>query len=114
VEAWKARLGLEDARDEKMWSHLTVKVVEAEDASLLGIDGTYEWLPACGMACSTLYRRLQDDVGHVKREHFLFLEPKPPCNPKGDKYVFTSNHHRLLKGKPAKLTPPLAPISGLK
>jgi SNF2 family DNA or RNA helicase/site-specific DNA-cytosine methylase len=99
VKSWKARLGLEDARDEKMWSHLTVKVVDAEDASLFGIDGTYEWLPVCGMACSSLYRRLQDDVGHVKRDQYLFLDPKPLCHPTEDKYVFASNHHRLLKGE---------------
>jgi hypothetical protein len=49
------------------------------------------------MACSSLYRRLQDGVGDLKREKFLFLDSKTLCHPKEDKYVLASNHHRLLK-----------------
>jgi SNF2 family DNA or RNA helicase len=99
VQSWKAQLGLRDAQEEKMWSQLTVKVADAQDAALLDVDGTYEWLHDCGMACSSLYRRLQDDVEEVKHEQFLFLDPKPLCHPKEDKYVFASRHHRLLKGE---------------
>jgi hypothetical protein len=68
----------------------------------------------CGIAYSSLYQRLQDGVGDVKREQFLFLEPKPLCHPNDDKCVFASNHHQLLKEGIRDFMAPLTPILSLE
>ncbi|OMP81469.1 DNA repair protein rad5 [Diplodia seriata] len=102
--SWRAIYGLVQYQKETVPQCLDV-TIPSEDAQLLpeDVSGTYRHLPACGTACSSLYRRLSSSDGsnaHTASEEeanplYLFLDPSRIGPVDQDSFVFSHNHERL-------------------
>jgi SNF2 family DNA or RNA helicase len=93
VPTWWARNEMPDFRNHKQPQYITVKCDENSPPKLrASIDGTYQYLPRCGTACDSLYKRLDDRV-------FLFLDPTRVGDPNQDCFVFSDNTTRLDYGE---------------
>lgn len=92
VPTWWARNEMPDFRAHKQPQCLSVKINEH---SRLGtsLDGEYQYLPRCGTACDSLYKRV--DNGTPRDAMFLFLDPTRVGDPKDDYFVFSKDTHRL-------------------
>jgi hypothetical protein len=93
VPSFQATCGLRDAvlSESKVWDTL---FVEGSSEAALDVDirGIYNWLPECGTALGSLYRReTTDNTPPV----FLFLDPTKVGPPDEDACVFAFDHSRL-------------------
>lgn len=90
VPSWFARLGLVETENDEMPSDLKVKTSDAKlDSS---VSGSYTYLPNCGTACESLYKRV--GPGGLP-DVYLFLESPLIQEPKYDTFVFARDHSRL-------------------
>lgn len=95
VPSWKARLGLAQFIDEKVWSSWKVSVIENPALLELDVDGVYRLLPLCGTANSNLHVR---ESAASRERKYLFLDPQRVGEPKFDRFVIASDHRRLRYG----------------
>lgn len=96
VPSWKARLGLVDHLDDKVWSAVEVRVAENSGCPELDIAGTFTFLPDCGTANSSLHKRASTASTPTK---YLFLDPARVGEPKHDHFVIATSHRRLRYGE---------------
>ena len=93
VPTWWARNEMPDFRNHKQPQCLTVKLGDDAPAMLrASIEGTYQYLPRCGTACDSLYKRTNDGM-------FLFLDPTRVGDPNEDCFVFSDDTTRLEYGE---------------
>lgn len=95
VKTFQAECGLQTNKylNSKTWSHLAVSG-EEEDARGLDVDvrGGYEYLPDCGTALGSLYKKAATgDCPAI----YLFLDPTKHGDPDGDCCVFSLEHDRI-------------------
>ncbi|KAB2572419.1 DNA repair protein RAD5 [Lasiodiplodia theobromae] len=109
--SWRAVYGLVEYQKETVPQQLKVSI-SADDAKLLpqDISGTYEHLPDCGTACSSLYRRLScsDEVPEAA-PLYLFLDPSPIGPVDQDSVVFSNGHERLESNEQREVVTRLKP-----
>lgn len=86
VRSWRNQLGLQDYKDETVPSILEV---HCNNQDLATISRRYEYLPHCGTASNSLYKKLAKD-----ERLFLFLDPDPMGNPDHDSFVFSRDQSR--------------------
>ncbi|KAJ5823911.1 C-5 cytosine methyltransferase [Penicillium robsamsonii] len=95
VRSFQSECGLKDARfvDGKVWDSLFVEGSD-QDISVLDLDvrGIYQFLPDCGTALGTLYKK--EATAHAP-PLFLFLDPAKTGPPDEDACVFAIDHSRL-------------------
>lgn len=92
VPTWWARNEMPDFRAHKQPQYLSVKI--NEDSRLgTSLDGEYHYLPRCGTACDSLYKRVDNES--TRDAMFLFLDPTRVGDPKDDYFVFSRDTHRL-------------------
>ncbi|KAJ5146087.1 C-5 cytosine methyltransferase [Penicillium bovifimosum] len=107
VPSFQATCGLQDAivGKSKVWDSLLVQgpYEECEDAAGLDVDvrGVYNWLPECGTALGSLYRR--EDTTANRPPVFLFLDPAKIGPLDEDACVFAFEHNRRT-GYDARMT----------
>ncbi|KAG8623705.1 hypothetical protein KVT40_008681 [Elsinoe batatas] len=82
--SWLARLQLPGYEDQTVPTELSV---ETRDQATTGLAGTYSYLPRCGTASESLYKR----TGDTETPCYLMLDPDPIGDPKDDSMVFTSD-----------------------
>lgn len=91
VKSWGARLDMKDASTpaERVWSKLNIDIPNMLEKD---VSGTYNYLPKCGTACESLYKR-ESDAGEAPI--YLLLDPDRIGLPQSDKFVFSSDPSRL-------------------
>lgn len=87
VASWWARLGLLDYASHTVPAFLDITV----DAPLAMLSGRYEYLPHCGKASDSLFKRTDP----AQPPMFLFLDPTGTGEPEADCFVFSDNIERL-------------------
>lgn len=92
VPTWWARNEMPDFRAYKQPQYLSVKIGEGSQLGT-SLDGTHRYLPRCGTACDSLYKRVED--APPRHAMFLFLDPTRIGDPKDDCFVFSEDTHRL-------------------
>ncbi|KAL1633340.1 hypothetical protein SLS56_002976 [Neofusicoccum ribis] len=95
--SWRALYGLVSYLGETVPQQLEVSV-PLEDVGLLpeDVSGTYLHLPACGTACSALYRRISPSLSDGESGPlYLFLHPSRIGSVDEDSFVFSRHHERL-------------------
>ncbi|MCJ1251824.1 hypothetical protein MMC30_009062 [Trapelia coarctata] len=95
VPSFKARLGLADFLQEKVWSSWNMSVVGNRHPEL-DVNGVYTLLPDCGTATNNLHRRESAGSDTV---NFLFLDSQRCTEPDHDHFVIASDHRRLRYGE---------------
>ncbi|KAJ5572309.1 C-5 cytosine methyltransferase [Penicillium sp. DV-2018c] len=109
VPSFQATCGLQDDNlaESKVWDTLFIEAPKEAVAALdVDISGLYNWLPECGTALGSLYRKeTTPDTPPV----FLFLDPTKVGPLKEDACVFAFEHSRLpgydVRMTIAELTP---------
>ena len=96
VPSWKARIGLDDFVQEKVWSSWFISAANGTESQASGLEGRYTLLPDCGTATNNLHRREPADAPVQK---YLFLDVAQTTHPKEDRFVISSDHHRLRYGE---------------
>lgn len=88
LPTWQARMEMPEFRDDWQWQYLTV------EATTCGLDigGTYQYLPKCGTANESMYKRMEPTAD---RPVYLFLDPTRVGPPEDDCFVFAHDHCRL-------------------
>ncbi|KAJ4375110.1 hypothetical protein N0V83_002194 [Neocucurbitaria cava] len=89
--SWRSRLGLPDHRAETVPKKINIRSDSAEAKSLTG---DYEYLPHCGTACGSLYKR------QTAPALYIFLDPDPIGQPSNDRFVFSQDCSRKHFGEP--------------
>ncbi|OJD37011.1 c-5 cytosine-specific dna [Diplodia corticola] len=99
--SWRALYGMVEYQKETVPQRLNV-TVHPDDAQILPKDfsGIYRHLPACGTACSSLYRRVSGSGAHITSEMeanplYLFLDPSRIGPVDQDSFLFSHSHERL-------------------
>lgn len=101
--SWRAQYGLIDYQEETVPESLEVEIPSGSgNTSPVAeqISGTYQHLPACGTACSSLYRRITPTSSPATTEMetdalYLFLDPSRIGPVDEDCFVFSRTHERL-------------------
>ncbi|KAK5711670.1 hypothetical protein LTR17_018305 [Elasticomyces elasticus] len=89
---WWARCGLPEHLNDTQTQVLEVALTtDAPTAVERSLRGTYRYLPRCGKAADSLYRRVDDGKTEDGRPTFLFLDPTRTRD--GDDDVFVFSHH---------------------
>ncbi len=99
ARSWESRIGLQAPKfaDKHVWTELHVKVRQEFNTQLgLDISGDYKWLPDCGTASCGLHKKIS---GNETSPIFFFLDPDRTGNPVHDKFVFSTDIHRLSHGE---------------
>ncbi|KAF2271565.1 uncharacterized protein EI97DRAFT_387612 [Westerdykella ornata] len=86
--SWRSRLGLLAYRDETVPIRIEVQSSHNE-AVAKRLCGTYELLPHCSSAMSSLYKR------SFGKPLYLFLDPDPIGPNEKDSFVFSETHRRI-------------------
>ena len=112
VPSWKARLGLVDFNEERIWDEILLTsndvITETRAESIFG---NYNLLPNCGTANGTLHKKVvQHGADEPHEPLYLFLDPSRFGNPNADIFVISNNHQRLgykeYRGELAHVTLP--------
>lgn len=90
IPSWWARLGLPDYKDHQVWEYLHIDI---EGDLFAKIGGKYQYLPRCGMASESLYKRVDSQGPPV----YLFLGPDIITAPVDDFFVFSYSKARREK-----------------
>ncbi|SMQ52082.1 unnamed protein product [Zymoseptoria tritici ST99CH_3D7] len=85
IASWWSRNGMPDFVNHRVWEFLTIK---SHDKLVSSLTGRYQYLPRCGKACDSLYKKV---VGGDDEPTFLFLDPTQTGDPHDDSFVFTTN-----------------------
>ncbi|KAF2739409.1 hypothetical protein EJ04DRAFT_559764 [Polyplosphaeria fusca] len=91
-QSWRNRLGLVEHRAETVPEHLAIDV-HSHTTVAQQICGSYDLLPECGTASSSLYKK----VGGTPL--FLFLESNPLLSGATDHFVFSYDKKRVGYGR---------------
>lgn len=109
VPSWKARLNLPVSRDESMWQQLRIDLSSTE--RVVDIAGLYEYLPNCGTAGESLYKR----ISSRGKSMYLFWDPSRIGDPSMDGFVFANDCSRLeydeIRQVTARLDPAWRPLT---
>ncbi|KAF8574267.1 hypothetical protein K439DRAFT_1665489 [Ramaria rubella] len=100
VPSWESRLGLLGATFKDRYVHAQVQVtVPTNQISLLDrdISGVYTYLPQCGVANSSLHKKLGDDA--TLPELFFFIDPTRCGEITEDAFVFSISKRRYEFGE---------------
>ncbi|GAA6053725.1 hypothetical protein JCM3770_003185 [Rhodotorula araucariae] len=97
VESWRARLGLDEFKDEKRPA--TIKMAFQGDVTLLDrqINGTYTLEADCGTATNALYRRTEPAAATPL---YFFFDPSPYLETPYDRFVFAETCTRTSGVRP--------------
>lgn len=109
VASWFARIGLPDLQQEKVWQRLTVDVPSTDVDVGDYISGRYEYLPACGTACDSLYKRIDRSKDEERQPMYLFLDPDRTAPQDEDCFVFAHQHEHLQYDEGRQVVARLAP-----
>ncbi|KAK5129398.1 hypothetical protein LTR08_003285 [Meristemomyces frigidus] len=91
ASSWWCRIGLPEFKSHTQPDKLLVEAKDGTDHLECSISGTYEYLPKCGKACDSLYRK----NGKDERPVYLFLDPTRTGEPEYDEFVFSHSIARL-------------------
>lgn len=99
VPSWWARNEMPKFQKHSQPATLEV-LLSAQDEKLLDttISGVYHYLPDCGKACDSLYKRSGADLSS-KHPLYLFLDPTRTGHENADEFVFSHNKDRLEYGE---------------
>jgi site-specific DNA-cytosine methylase/SNF2 family DNA or RNA helicase len=97
ISSWWNRLGMPEYQDHHLPERLEVVCQAGPLAEAL--NGTYHYLPNCGKASNSLYKRASDDDDDGQRPIFLFLDPTRVGDPEDDTFVFSRNNAKLDYGE---------------
>lgn len=89
MPTWWARMQMPDFREHWQWQALKVNTAAAIGSE---INGTYQYLPRCGTACESLYKRVEPDE---ELAVYLFLDPTRVGPAEQDCFVFARSHAML-------------------
>lgn len=90
LPTWWARMQMPDYSEHRQWEWLEIKADSgSRDAS---VSGTYRYLPKCGTACESLYKRVHPED---KQPLYLFLDPSRVGPSDEDCFVFARKHARM-------------------
>ena len=94
VPTWRSRMGMPDFRNHRQPEFLKV-MYPGRDSALLEhpIEGTYKYLPRCGTACESLYKRI--DGEDATSPLYLFLDPTRVGRPDEDTFIFATDKSSL-------------------
>ena len=100
VPSWKAGLGLEKFKDERVWSEFELQFPSNTNHGLLqSLAGTYKLLPLCGTASRCLYKRKSDAGDPARADLYLFLDPGRNQASEEDEFVISDSKERLSIGE---------------
>ncbi|KAK5743775.1 hypothetical protein LTR17_002397 [Elasticomyces elasticus] len=96
IPTWWARLGLPDHLQDTQKQYLDIKIT-AKDATDLerSLSGRYRYLPKCGQASDSLYRKVEEGRSSNEKPTFLFLDPTRTGDPNEDVFVFSHDTAHL-------------------
>ncbi|KJX97379.1 DNA repair protein rad8 [Zymoseptoria brevis] len=83
IASWWSRNEMPDFVDHRVWEFLTIK---SDDKLVSRLTGEYQYLPRCGKACDSLYKKVGSN-----EPIFLFLDPTQTGDPDEDSFVFSTN-----------------------
>ena len=99
VSTWWARNEIPSLEKHTQPESFQVVVDDAEASPLeLSISGTYRYLPKCGKACDSMYRKVEEGE-EGERPVFMFLDPARTGLPEQDYFVFTHDKALLEYGE---------------
>ena len=100
VPSWHALLGLQGGLEKtKRWSQIEVIVPsEASQALDRDLSGTYDLLPKCGQAMTSLHKKTATEADKGLPAVFLFLDPSRCGEADDDCFVFSTSTERLNTG----------------
>lgn len=78
--SWRSRLGLPDHRSETVPKTIRIRSMSTATTTL---EGEYDFLPLCGTACGSLYRR------STNPPLYMFLESDPIGRSDNDSFIFS-------------------------
>ena len=97
IPIWQARMEMPDFRANTQFRLLTITLSKDSPEELrISVEGTYQYLPRCGTACESLYKKVDDGV---LSPMFLFLNQSRVGDVKEDSFVFSTNPERLDYGE---------------
>lgn len=109
VQSYQSRCGLQQAEhaNSKLWSQIQINV-EDDDARFLDVDirGTYGYLPECGTALGSLYRKPASESSPAVS---LFFDPSKYGDVQHDSCVFSLEHDWLAGYAPRMTIAELSP-----
>lgn len=100
LPSWEASLGLQGPfAHTTRWSELEISL-QAEDDNALDrkLSGTYQLLPRCGQAMSSLHKKKPDPSEDGLPQLYFFLDPTRCGESREDRYVFSTSTERLDYG----------------
>jgi SNF2 family DNA or RNA helicase len=95
ISSWWSRLGMPEYQNHHLPERLEIVCKAGPLAK--GLNGTYQYLPNCGKASNSLYKRVGGDDD--QRPLYLFLDPTRVGDPKDDTFVFSYNNAKLDYGE---------------
>ncbi|KAK4890343.1 hypothetical protein LTR27_010986 [Elasticomyces elasticus] len=96
VPTWWARLGLPDHLQDTQKQYLDIKITAKEATDLeRSLSGRYRYLPKCGQASDSLYRKVVEGHSPNEKSSFLFLDPTRTGDPNEDVFVFSHDTANL-------------------
>jgi site-specific DNA-cytosine methylase/superfamily II DNA or RNA helicase len=94
VSSWWNRLGMPEFQGHDVPDRLSIVCQPGLLAE--AVNGTYQYLPNCGKASNSLFKRISsENDGGDERPLFLFLDPTRVGDPIKDSFVFSHNMARL-------------------
>ncbi|TRM57945.1 hypothetical protein BD626DRAFT_513398 [Schizophyllum amplum] len=97
VPSWRNRLGLEDYKEDFVYSHLTISVSDEDRAFLdCDISGVYDLYDKCGTANGALHKRRSDDPAAPPL--YMLYDPDRVFD-KLDSFVFSFSKRRYEYGE---------------
>lgn len=100
LPSWQASLGLQGPfANTTRWSELEISL-QADDENTLDrkLSGTYQLLPRCGQAMSSLHKKRSNPSGDGLPQLYFFLDPTRCGESREDRYVFSTSIERLDYG----------------
>jgi site-specific DNA-cytosine methylase/SNF2 family DNA or RNA helicase len=97
ISSWWNRLGMPEYQTHYLPEQLEVVCQAGPLAEAL--NGTYQYLPNCGKASNSLYKRVGGDHDNDQRPLYLFLDPTRVGDPQDDVFVFSRNNAKLDYGE---------------
>ena len=94
VPTWWSRMEMPDFRDHWQPDSLTIKIQGGKATSVdRSLEGVYKYLPNCGTACESLYKKVDTCADQLPL--YLFLDPTRVGAPGDDSFVLSTNKSRL-------------------
>ncbi|KAL8720421.1 MAG: hypothetical protein Q9225_002711 [Loekoesia sp. 1 TL-2023] len=100
INSWFATLGLPEYLEQsKVFEYLDLSTDAAitDGRHVISLAGTYQLLPNCETASTSLHRKTTQEPDGS--QIYFFLDPQRIPNPSPDRYVFAKTKHRLAWGE---------------